>query len=91
MQDQDTEPQASKPPLRLALPKGRMQEEVFRLLHQAGLPVRGGSRSYRPALDLPSLETKLLKPQKKKLTPFLSRWFPNVDSGFISVARKPKG
>ncbi len=32
-----------------------------------------------------------LKPQKKKLTPVLSRWFPNVDSGFISVARKPKG
>jgi SAM-dependent methyltransferase len=29
-----------------------------------------------------------LKPQKKKLTPMLSRWFPSVDSGFFAVARK---
>lgn len=30
-----------------------------------------------------------LEPQKNKLTPLLSRWFPNVDSGFIAIARKP--
>ena len=29
-----------------------------------------------------------LKPQKKKLTPILSKWLPNVDSGFITLARK---
>ena len=31
-----------------------------------------------------------LEPQKKKLTPLLSRWFPNVDSSFIALARKPE-
>jgi len=49
--------------LRLALPKGRMQDGVFRLLSEAGLPVRAGARAYRPSLDLPELDVKILKPQ----------------------------
>lgn len=35
-------------PLRLGLPKGRMQGEVTRLLEAAGLPVRVDERGYRP-------------------------------------------
>lgn len=29
-----------------------------------------------------------LKPQKKRLTPILSRWFPSADSSFLTLARK---
>ncbi|MFG0331711.1 MAG: ATP phosphoribosyltransferase [Phycisphaerales bacterium] len=49
--------------LRLALPKGRMQEGVFTLLRDAGMAVRNSSRGYRPTIALPNLDTKLLKPQ----------------------------
>ena len=30
-----------------------------------------------------------LKPQRNPVTPFLSRWLPNLDSGFILLARNP--
>ena len=49
--------------LRLALPKGRMQEGVFRLLAQAGVDVRLSSRGYRPTVSLEHTDAKLLKPQ----------------------------
>ncbi|MCU0659134.1 MAG: ATP phosphoribosyltransferase [Polyangiaceae bacterium] len=49
--------------LRLALPKGRMQQGVFQLLADAGIQVRVDERGYRPTLSLDSVETKLLKPQ----------------------------
>jgi ATP phosphoribosyltransferase len=49
--------------LRVALPKGRMQEGVTRLLTDAGIQVRLGERAYRPTLSLPATEVKLLKPQ----------------------------
>lgn len=52
-------------PLRLALPKGRMQDGVFALLADAGIPVRVGSRGYRPHVLLAgaAIDTKILKPQ----------------------------
>lgn len=50
-------------PLRLGLPKGRMQEGVFQLLNGAGIRIRLGSRDYRPVLSYPGCECKLLKPQ----------------------------
>lgn len=49
--------------LRLALPKGRMQEAVSALLADAGIHLRHGPRGYRPAIDLEGFEVKLLKPQ----------------------------
>ncbi len=49
--------------LRVALPKGRMQEGITRLLTEAGIQVRLGERAYRPSLSLPDTEVKLLKPQ----------------------------
>lgn len=49
-------------PLRLALPKGRMQQGVVDLLAQAGIRIRSGAREYRPSLSLPGFEVKLLKP-----------------------------
>lgn len=50
-------------PLRLALPKGRMQQGVLDLLADAGIHARFGARGYRPTLSLDGVETKLLKPQ----------------------------
>jgi ATP phosphoribosyltransferase len=47
----------------LALPKGRMQDNVLRLLADAGIKLTFGRRGYRPSLSLEGFETKLLKPQ----------------------------
>ncbi len=49
--------------VRLALPKGRMQEGVLRLLTDAGIRLTFDRRGYRPTLSLPGFEAKLLKPQ----------------------------
>lgn len=49
--------------LRLALPKGRMQDGVFSLLSEAGIRIAVSSRGYRPRVSLPDTETKILKPQ----------------------------
>lgn len=49
--------------LHFAIPKGRMYDEVVRLLAEAGVSLRVGARAYRPALSLSGFETKILKPQ----------------------------
>ena len=49
--------------IRFALPKGRMQENLLRLLAEAGVRVRLEPRGYRASLLVPGFETKLLKPQ----------------------------
>jgi ATP phosphoribosyltransferase len=49
--------------IRLALPKGRMQEGVLKLLSDAGIDVRLGAREYRPSINLPNYDVKMLKPQ----------------------------
>jgi ATP phosphoribosyltransferase len=40
-----------------------MQSDVFALLREAGIPVGGAVRGYRPSLGLEDAEVKLLKPQ----------------------------
>jgi ATP phosphoribosyltransferase len=47
----------------LALPKGRMEEGVMRLLGDAGIRLTFDRRGYRPTLSLEGFETKILKPQ----------------------------
>ena len=50
--------------IHLALPKGHMQENVFKLLEEAGVKVSlNNSRGYRPTVPLPNYDCKLLKPQ----------------------------
>lgn len=49
--------------LKLALPKGRMQDSVTALLAEAGVKVKLGLRSYRPSISIPAIDTKILKPQ----------------------------
>ncbi len=51
------------PMLRLALPKGRMTEEVVKLLNASGLDIKSNGRAYRPLLSDPDIEAKFLKPQ----------------------------
>ncbi|MFW5834575.1 MAG: ATP phosphoribosyltransferase [Pseudomonadota bacterium] len=49
--------------IRLGLPKGRMQDAVLELLHDAGIRLTFGRRGYRPTLSLDGFDAKLLKPQ----------------------------
>ena len=49
--------------IRLALPKGRMYDQVVSLLKGAGISVRQSERGYRPVISLPNFTTKLLKPR----------------------------
>ncbi len=49
--------------LHLALPKGRMQDNIVKLLADAGITLRQTERGYRPRLSLPGVEAKVLKPQ----------------------------
>src|SRR2546426_476159 len=53
----------SSTPLRLGLPKGRMEHGVLTLLGDAGIRIRPGARGYRPDVSLPDTEAKILKPQ----------------------------
>ena len=49
--------------VKLALPTGRIQNNVFKLLNDAGIEIHGGPRSYRPKLSLIDFEAKILKTQ----------------------------
>lgn len=49
--------------LRLAIPKGRMNEGVVDLLMGAGIHLSDTARGYRPHISLPDCEVKVLKPQ----------------------------
>jgi ATP phosphoribosyltransferase len=48
-------------PIKLTLPKGRQQQEVFNLLADAGLRIRATEQEYRPACSDARFEIKLLK------------------------------
>jgi ATP phosphoribosyltransferase len=48
--------------IHLALPKGHMQENVFKLFEDSGLKVNlGVARGYRPTVPLENYDVKLLK------------------------------
>ncbi|MHC4607307.1 MAG: ATP phosphoribosyltransferase [Planctomycetota bacterium] len=49
--------------IRLAIPKGRMQDGVVGLLNDARVRLRIDRRGYRPTVSLPGFEAKILKPQ----------------------------
>ena len=53
----------TKTKTRMALPKGRMQDALFRLLSDAGLDCEAATRSYRLNGLLPDFTTKILKPR----------------------------
>ena len=50
--------------LKLALPKGSLQESTFALLKRAGWNCSCGSRSYVPSIDDPEIAARLVRPQE---------------------------
>ena len=49
--------------LRLLIPKGRIFDNVARLLADAGFPVTLADRTYRPVINTDWLDAKIMKPQ----------------------------
>jgi ATP phosphoribosyltransferase len=50
--------------LRLGLPSGSLQETTLDLFSKAGYQITGFSRSYKPAIDDPEIEVRLLRAQE---------------------------
>jgi ATP phosphoribosyltransferase len=51
-------------PLRLGLPKGSLQEATLQLFKRAGFNITVSSRSYKPTIDDPTIEVRLLRAQE---------------------------
>src|ERR1700738_733914 len=60
--------------LRIGLPSGSLQESTLDLFAKAGYQITGSKRSYKPAIDDPELEVRLLRAQE------ISRY---VEHGFL--------
>jgi ATP phosphoribosyltransferase len=60
--------------LRLGLPSGSLKEATFALFAKAGFSIHISSRSYKPSVDDPELEIRLLRAQE------ISRY---VEQGFL--------
>ncbi|MEM1514611.1 MAG: ATP phosphoribosyltransferase [Candidatus Bathyarchaeia archaeon] len=46
------------------IPKGHLAEGAFKLLERAGYTISGAERSYRPSINDPKIELKILRPQE---------------------------
>ncbi len=55
---------SDKPKLKIALPKGSLEEATYQLFKKAGFTLSVGSRSYFPSVDDPELEVILFRPQE---------------------------
>ncbi len=60
--------------LRIGLPSGSLQEPTLALFAKAGFVISGSSRSYKPSVDDPELEVRLLRAQE------ISRY---VEEGYL--------
>ena len=54
----------SSPLLKIALPKGSLQEATYKLFERAGWRISASSRSYFPRIDDPELEPVLIRAQE---------------------------
>src|SRR6202045_3529757 len=63
-----------QPCLRIGLPSGSLQDSTLDLFAKAGYQITGSKRSYKPAVDDPELEIRLLRAQE------ISRY---VEHGFL--------
>ncbi|MDD5262223.1 MAG: ATP phosphoribosyltransferase [Methylacidiphilales bacterium] len=66
----------TRKPLRIGLPTGSLQEATLELFKRAGFCIRVSSRSYKPSIDDPELEVRLLRAQE------IARY---VDEGFLDL------
>ena len=62
--------------LNLGLPSGSLQEPTLALFAKAGFQISGASRSYKPSVDDPELQIRLLRAQE------ISRY---VEQGFLDA------
>ena len=51
-------------PLRIGLPSGSLQEATLELFRRAGYSISRASRTYRPSIDDPNFEVRLLRAQE---------------------------
>jgi len=66
----------STPTLTLGLPSGSLMEATFDLFAKAGFSISGSKRSYRPTVDDPEVEIRLLRAQE------ISRY---VEHGYLDA------
>jgi ATP phosphoribosyltransferase len=50
--------------VKFAIPKGSLEKATFEILEQAGYKISGHERTYRPSLNDPGIELKILRPQE---------------------------
>jgi len=50
--------------VRFAIPKGHLAEATFKTLERAGYIISGDERTYRPAINDPRIDLKILRPQE---------------------------
>jgi len=50
--------------VRFAVPKGHLAEATFKTLERAGYIISGTERTYRPSINDPKIELKILRPQE---------------------------
>ncbi len=50
--------------VKFAIPKGHLGDQTQRILERAGYHVRGHDRTYRPGINDPDIELKVLRPQE---------------------------
>jgi ATP phosphoribosyltransferase len=53
-----------KTPLRFGLPKGSLEQSTIELLNRAGFKVQVSSRGYKPYINDPELDARLVRPQE---------------------------
>ena len=66
----------SSAPLSIGLPSGSLQEPTLALFAKAGYHISGASRSYKPSIDDPEINLRLLRAQE------ISRY---VEQGFLDA------
>ncbi len=47
--------------IKLALPKGRLNNEIIKLIKESGISITHGDREYKPKINFPNFDVKLLK------------------------------
>jgi len=50
--------------VKFAIPKGHLGEQTLRILERAGYKITGHDRTYRPGINDPGIELKVLRPQE---------------------------
>ena len=50
--------------VKLAIPKGHLGDQTLKMLERAGYEITGHDRTYRPMINDPSIELKVLRPQE---------------------------